>query len=65
MKDILKEKFKKYDTTWKTIKIYNLKDKLKQQLNSMSIIFNPIRAKRQILHIANYCYFIWYRLNNL
>jgi len=64
MLNILKQKNKKYNDTWKTSDIYYLKNKLRKQLDS-TFFHNPEkvkRAKRQLLHIANYCYFLYTKI---
>jgi len=61
---ILREKLKIYKDTWKTIYLDNLIHKLKEQVKEISYRNNIKRTKRQLLHIANYCYFIYQRLND-
>lgn len=70
---ILEEKRLKYKDTWKTIPIAELKAKLDKQTENWvidSIILinsiipeNKENTKRNLIHIANYCYFLYSRLS--
>lgn len=70
MISILKEKFEKYENTWKNTKdIFNLKNKLINQLetlrlNNLRYKSDKRKAKRKLIHIANYSYFLYTLLNN-
>jgi len=61
---ILREKSKIYKDIWKITYLDNLINKLKKQIKTIDYRNNIKRTKRQLLHIANYCYFIYQRLND-
>ena len=70
---ILEEKRPKYQDTWKKVPIAELKAKLDKQMENWvidSIIMinsivpeNKKNTKRNLIHIANYCYFLYIRMS--
>ena len=63
MEKILTEKFEKYQNTWQTCNLGTLIGKLHEQVNQLVILKEDNKkAKRTLLHIANYCYFLYIRL---
>ncbi|KKL89884.1 hypothetical protein LCGC14_1910180 [marine sediment metagenome] len=68
MFDVLEEKFEKYRDSWKTIPIGELRPKINEQIQIISdIISTDIdwdreQVKRKLLHIANYCFFLYSKL---
>ena len=66
MMEILKEKFDKYQNIWKNSETEYLLFKLKQQLKQIRLYtVNSEITKRKLLHIANYCYFIYEKLKEV
>jgi len=66
MEKILNEKRHKYKgDTWKISNLDFLLSKLKEQLDSIDYTENKEQTKRKIIHIANYCFFIYSRLNSM
>jgi len=65
MMEILKEKFDKYQNTWKYVDIDYLLFKLKKQLNRIDINDNHRYIQKRLLNVANYCYFIYERLKKV
>ncbi|KKL74693.1 hypothetical protein LCGC14_2062350 [marine sediment metagenome] len=65
MEIILKEKEPKYKSTWKTIGLGLLRTKLKEHLKSITdcllagVDWDRERVKRDIIHIANYSFFLY------
>jgi len=64
MEKILNEKKDKYKDTWKTANLHFLLEKLKEQLDSIDYKDDIEKTIRKIIHIANYCFFIWNILNS-
>jgi len=64
MQEILNEKFPKYRNTWKTVELDYLLYKLRNKLIPLSLEM-PLKAKRELVHIANYCYFLYSRLGDI
>jgi len=69
MLKIIEEKEKKYKEQWKTDDVYLLADKLQLTNELLYTIasFNGIekeRSKRLLLHLANYCFFLYTRLGD-
>ena len=70
---ILEEKRPKYKDTWMKCGIETLKTKLNEQtenwfidsviLKNSIIPENKENTKRNLIHIANYCYFLYSRLS--
>lgn len=73
MEEMLKIKKVKYQDTWKIMPIGELKAKLDKQMENWvidSIILinsiipeNKEDTKRNLIHIANYCYFLYIRMS--
>lgn len=64
MEEILEEKSKQYQDFWRTCNLGTLAGKLKAQVRKLVFFKNyKSRAKRTLIHIANYCYFIYNRLD--
>ncbi|KKM23392.1 hypothetical protein LCGC14_1615650 [marine sediment metagenome] len=68
MSNILEEKFEKYKDSWKTTSIGELRPKIGEQMKGITDIimtgyeFDREKVKRKLLHIANYCFFLYNRL---
>jgi len=62
MDEILKEKSEKYKDLWEICNLGILVGKLKEQVNKLVITEDIENPKRTVLHIANYCLFIYNRL---
>lgn len=65
MEKVMLEKIPKYGTTWLECTLGTLKGKLNDQVRSLVLSWNKEqieRAKRVLIHIANYCYLISLRL---
>jgi len=74
MEKILNEKEEKYKDTWSKCIIGLLKDKMMIQIDKFNELFIylgsgkinlKIDLENTLLDIANYCYFLYNRLNNL
>jgi len=70
MEKILNEKKSKYNDTWKTANLSFLIGKLKEQLDSIDIIslrrnISKEKTKRKLIHISNYCFFLYTRINEI
>lgn len=61
MLEILEEKQKDYKDTWKTANLDFLQDLLIEQTITL-VPTNSKRSKRKLIHIANYCYFLYTRI---
>ena len=65
MKEVLNEKFPKYNDSWKNTGIGELRAKIDEQMKDISdIIVEKIDwdkeiVKRKLIHVANYCYFLY------
>ena len=77
MKKILEAKLPEYQDTWKTVPLGTLKHKLIKQLGGVVFYISDLlpkelaqkvdiehrnKMKRKLLHIANYCFFLYSRL---
>jgi len=77
MKKILDEKLPKYQDTWKIVPLGSLKHKIVKQLGGLVFHISDLlprelaqkvdiahknKMKRKLLHIANYCFFLYTRL---
>ena len=69
MEEILQEKLSKYKDSWKTTSILKLHNKMIEQIEKMPHIeyhhltdIDRIKARRRLIHIANYCFFLYNRL---
>jgi len=66
---ILKEKEKENpNDLWKSLELGFLKYHLDKQINKPFLLDgkeNQERTKRNMIHISNYCFFIWSRINKL
>ena len=63
MEDILLEKLSKYKDTWKTVSINTLISDMNEQIKKLPTIFlDKKKTRRTLLHIANYCFFLYNRL---
>lgn len=63
MDTILKEKHKEHQDLWKTCNVEVLTDRLFRQIRTLVLgILTPQRIKRKLIHIANYCFFLYTRL---
>lgn len=64
---ILNDKFNKYKDTWKTVKFHKLYENLDFQIDKLfkNISLTNQELKRTLIHIANYCYFIYIRLEGV
>ena len=69
---ILQEKLPEYTSTWKTVDLKTLQNKMKEQIEKGNI-FNVIlrdsyitkeKTRRRLLHIANYCFFLYNRIED-
>jgi len=69
---ILQEKLPEYTNTWKTVDLKTLQNKMKEQIEKGNI-FNVIlrdsyitkeKTRRRLLHIANYCFFLYNRIED-
>ena len=58
------EKLSKYKDTWKTVSIGELKTKMDKQVGKLSNTSDKEKARRTLLHIANYCFFLYNRLGD-
>jgi hypothetical protein len=69
MNKILKEKYPKYKDSWKCDGIGIIRDKMDYQMKSISNIimscvdWDQKEVKRKVLHIANYCLFLYNKLS--
>ena len=63
MLEVLIEKQEKYKDTWKTCDFLRLKGQLFNRANELGITSKS--TKRKLIHIANYCYFLYTRLENI
>ena len=67
MEKIIDEKFEKYQDGWEEAQLYDLKHSLNEQFEKLAV--NPYipnsfkKTKRNLIHIANYCLFIFTKLN--
>jgi len=65
MEKILNEKEEKYNDMWTICELKELMEKLQDQVDSIvKLDINEHLAMRRLIHIANYCYFLYNRLNN-
>ena len=59
---ILIEKYPRYEHTWENIDFLELKHRLLKCVNTLGLTSD--KTPRKLLHIANYCYFLYTRLIN-
>ena len=59
---ILKKKSNKYQNTWKNVEIDYLLYKLKKQLSRINLKDTNKYIQKRLLHIANYSYLIYQKL---
>lgn len=64
MIDVLDIKNIKYKNTWKDVSIQILINKLNRHVKILSTSKDNLVIKKQLIHISNYCYFIYTRLSN-
>ncbi len=68
MMDMLKEKFGKYEDSWKDNSLGELRAKMDEQIKEISNIISPKidfdrgQVKRKLIHIANYCSLLYNKL---
>lgn len=68
MEDVLEEKFPKYKDSWKNASISELRTKMDKQIFFISKIittkieWDKEKVRRKLLHVANYCFFLYNRL---
>lgn len=62
MKKVLDEKFEQYKDSWKTMDLGFLKYKLDDMAKNTYVYKPESNPKRKLIHIANYCYFLYNRL---
>lgn len=59
------EKAEKYKETWKVCDTKFLIEKMKKQVLKLQLFKGLEDEKRRLIHIVNYCFFLYERLINL